>query len=713
MTPEDYRRVRDVFDRAMALPIGERRRFVDDHSPQGDPMRTELLAMVEAGDDSSFLASAVTAGVLDAVSAGDPGVPAQIGKYKILRVLGRGGMGVVYLALRNDDAFQKVVALKVIGGSLDAADAGHIERFKRERQILAGLDHPNIARILDGGNTDDGRPFYVMEYVAGSPIDEYCRRMNTDVPTRVRMMAQACDAIEYLHNNAIAHRDVKPHNILVTLDGRVKLVDFGIARVEAVSDLLGSTSSSGQPTLIMTPGYASPEQISGDRSGKSGDIYSVAVVLYQLLTGRLPYADAEGRPDLKAQLSGASPEPPSHELTNTSRRITASPELRHVSYPDLDRVVLTALQRDPLQRYSTVQLLADDLRRCLDGRPIAVRSSSWTYTAWKLVARNRPVAAVVALALIAAGVGTWLALGARMERIELQAKEAELQRFVALLDRKVLRWQEPEQKVPASEKVADVQAANQLMASDAIRALSERAPDPARVKQLVGDLRRVLERADSVSKDSRPVRREIALALRRIGDFENNAPLAPLADKQEAANSYRRAARIVVEIRSAEQPWATEQLSELSALLAGLGSPSDPAVAVAATTPETADAAPSRTAAAPRTSGPAVVTAAVPPQSAPAGATEVDHAARAEIVQRLRSVGNDAQRARRTVEQLQATLAGQGQVLRSDISTALSTADGLIEDARASLEANDLATAEDLLRQAGFHLRKVFQAVGG
>ena len=207
-------------------------------------------------------------------------------QLQIIRELGAAAW-CVYLALRNDDVFHKVVALKVIGG-IGVTDASFVQRFKQERQILAGLDHPNIARILDGGNTADGRPFYVMEYVAGSPIDEYCSRVSADVPARVRMITDVCEAVEYLHTHAIAHRDIKPNNILVTAEGRVKLVDFGVAKVETVEVLVASASSPGQPTMIMTPGYASPEQISGSPAGKSSDIYSLAVVLYQLLTGRLP-----------------------------------------------------------------------------------------------------------------------------------------------------------------------------------------------------------------------------------------------------------------------------------------------------------------------------------------------------------------------------------------------------------------------------------------
>ena len=310
MSAADFARVRSLFDQAMELPQGDRRAFLDREVPPGDPRRSELVAMVEAGDDSTFLASAFANGVLDEVRPPDAGLPSQIGHYKILRRLGKGGMGVVFLALRNDDVFHKVVALKVIGDVADSPEMDLVQRFKQERQILAGLDHPNIARILDGGNTNDGRPFYVMEYIPGSPIDEYCAQMNVDVPTRVRMMAQVCDAVDYLHANAIAHRDIKPQNILVTIDGRVKLVDFGIAKIETVRGVLGSAPRA-EPTMIMTPGYASPEQIAGDSSGKSGDVYSVAAVLYQLLTGRLPHAGSDGRPDLAARLSGTPPVPPS------------------------------------------------------------------------------------------------------------------------------------------------------------------------------------------------------------------------------------------------------------------------------------------------------------------------------------------------------------------------------------------------------------------
>jgi eukaryotic-like serine/threonine-protein kinase len=704
MTPAEFARIRELFDRAMALPPGERSQFVESNAAPG--VRSELLAMVQAGDDSQFLATAFATGLLDEIRP-VADMPSQIGHYKILRELGRGGMGVVYMALRNDDVFNKVVALKVIGAAALDAGASLVARFKQERQILAGLDHPNIARILDGGNTPDGRPFYVMEYVAGSPIDDYCTRMNVDVPTRVRMMAQACDAIEYLHKNAIAHRDVKPHNILVTIDGRVKLVDFGIAKVETVDGMLRSSSSvAGQPTMIMTPGYASPEQITGDSSGKTGDIYSLAVVLYQLLTGRLPYADTQGRPNLEAQLSGKAPEPPSKEFAKTPKPATSMTDLRKVSMPDLDRVVLTALQRDPLQRYPTVQGFSEDLRRCLDGRPIVARRASWTYAVRKLIGRNRVAAALAVVALISVGTGAWFTFSAQIERAQLQAKEEELERFVALLNVKVNRWQEPEDVVPAEEKVADVQAANRVMSSDTVRTLSERAPDPPRVKRLVASLRSVLERADELSQGQPPLRKEIALVFRQIGDFESTAPLAQLTDKQGAERSYRKAAVIAADVRSADGAWADQQLTELSTLLQGLGTTLDVAsLEVPAETPEPAPPTPAP--------APTRIATAEPTEATEPAPDPVDAEARAALTQRLRTTSIDAERARRSFETLRASLASRGQTIRTDVEASLSEADSLIEDARSLLDANDLTTAEDYLRRAGFQLRKVFQAVGG
>ena len=709
MTPEDFARIRALYDRVMELPLTSRRAFVDQQVHPDDPIRSQLLMMLEAGDDSRFL---TISGAVDRVRPPDDDLPSQIGNYKILRRLGKGGMGVVFLALRNDDVFQKVVTLKVIGDVSDSPELKLVQRFKQERQILAGLEHPNIARILDGGHMDNGQPFFVMEYIAGPPIDEYCTRLNADVAMRVRMMTQVCDAVEYLHQNAVVHRDIKPQNILVTQDGQSKLVDFGIAKVETVRGVWSSTLHGAEPTMIMTPSYASPEQINGDPSGKSGDLYSVAVVLYELLTGRLPYAVSDGRPDLAAKLSGKPPVPPSKQIARLPRSAANVPDIGRVSLQDLDHVVLTGLQRDPRRRYATAQLFGDDLRRCLDGRPITARPQTITYTARKAVSRNPLTSAVAAAAVVVALMGGWIGADAYLERVELRAKEAQLAQFVDMLAQKVAGW--PGRTVPATEKVADMRAAHDLMASDTVRTLAEHALDPPRVKQLIDELRGVLDRADAASHEEPALRREIAIVYRRIGDVESGAPLAAIADKQQAANAYRRAAVIAADLRKVDGSWANQQINELSGLLDGLGTPLEAALvqvpqveqgpAVAAPDPPPA-LQPSR--------------AALRPQHAPiqtAGIVtvpDVDPQAKADVQQRLRSTTADAERARRSFDALRNNLAARGQTVRGDVEGLLTEIERLIDESRGLLEQNDLENADEYLRRASYQLKRVFQTVGG
>jgi hypothetical protein len=621
-------------------------------------------------------------------------------------------MGVVYMALRNDDVFQKVVALKVIGDAAGLPDEHLVQRFKQERQILAELDHPNIARILDGGDTGDGHPFYVMEYVAGSRIDDYCARMNTDIATRVRMMAQVCDAVAYLHDHAIAHRDIKPHNILVALDGTVKLVDFGIAKVESVRGLLAGMPASAEPTMLMTPGYASPEQIAGDPSGKTGDIFSIAAVLYQLLTGRIPHAGADGHADLDARVAGTPPEPPSRELMKRPKTALRRHDTGRLSIRDLDQVVLTALDRDPLQRYGSVQQFGDDLRRCLEGQPVIVHPPTVAYRAGKVISRNPVLAAIAAAALLTATGGTWLAASARLERVRLEAKEQELERFVDLLAKKVEGWQAPDQPVPVAERVADIRSASEILASDTMRTLADRAADPPRVRRAMTTLGQVLDRADAAAQAQPALRKEIAVALRTMGDVESTAPVWLAADQNEAARSYRRAAEIAVNLRGDEQAWADEQIAGLSRRLTELGETLDVPVTDQAVAPPAPEAVAARapnpvTTVARRTPPPLDTALEAAPESSPE-----ELAARDAARQRLRATEINAARARRNFETLRDSLAARGQAIRSDVEGLLVGAEHSIEDARGAIDAHDVTTAEESIRRAGYQLDRVFQTVG-
>jgi predicted Ser/Thr protein kinase len=336
-------------------------------------------------------------------------------------------MGVVYLAARNDDVFRKVVALKVIGSEI--VDKEFVERFKKERQILAGLDHPNIARILDGGNTADGRPFYAMEYVSGVPIDKHCSKFGADARERVRLVTQVCHAVDYLHDQAIVHRDLKPNNILVTGQGQIKLIDFGIARVQTVDGMLGPSSTPGQPTLLLTPGYASPEQLEGAEVTKQSDLYSLASILYELLTGCLPFVDARGKLDLAAQVSGADPLSPSKLISNrdgTTKRKTTAVDRRFST--DVDEVVLTALKRDVSRRYPTVRAFGDELARALEGVPST--ESRRRGGIRHPLAPNRVAVALAALVIVVGALAAGFTVQARADRVRLDARKDAVARVV-------------------------------------------------------------------------------------------------------------------------------------------------------------------------------------------------------------------------------------------------------------------------------------------
>ena len=284
MTPERWQQVRGVFDQASSLPLDERAAYIDKVCASDPDLRHEveslLLSHHEAG--TGFLNTPA----IDLASRAEIPAPSRVGRrigaYNIVEEIGHGGMGEVYRAGRADGQYEKEVAIKLVRGGYDTASV--LERFRHERQILASLDHPNIARLLDGGTTDEGVPYLVMELIEGTPIDQYCDSHNLNVTERLRLFVQVCSAVQYAHQRLVIHRDIKPGNILVTKEGVPKLLDFGIAKI-----LDPSASSTVTVAGPLTPEYASPEQIRGEPITTATDVYSLGVVLYQLLTGRSPY----------------------------------------------------------------------------------------------------------------------------------------------------------------------------------------------------------------------------------------------------------------------------------------------------------------------------------------------------------------------------------------------------------------------------------------
>jgi tetratricopeptide (TPR) repeat protein/predicted Ser/Thr protein kinase len=337
----------------------------------------------------------------------------HIGPWQIVREIGHGGMGTVYEAHRVDDQFEKRVALKTV--ATGRTSEALLRRFRHERQILARLEHKNIATLLDGGVTEDGQPFFVMEYVEGEPIDRWCTAHDTSVRDRVQLFRQVCAAVQFAHEHLVVHRDLKPRNILVTPDGTVKLLDFGIAK------LLDPTQSGDPMTqtgaLPMTAAYASPEQRQGRVVSTASDVYSLGVVLYELLAGQRPY----GREVADLATLEQPPSLPSRATLDRRRQKSLS--------GDLDSIVLKALRPEPDRRYRSVQLLADDLGHYLSGEPVSARADTLGYRVGKVIRRNKAAVSAAALAVATLIGATVVSLGqARAARLERDRAVRESQR---------------------------------------------------------------------------------------------------------------------------------------------------------------------------------------------------------------------------------------------------------------------------------------------
>ncbi len=338
----------------------------------------------------------------------------QIGPYRILGIIGEGGMGTVYRAVRADDQYRKTVAIKVV--RLDSRSDLVLRRFRQERQILANLEHPNIARLLDGGASTSGVPFIAMEYVEGQPITVYCREQNLTIPKRLQLFRHVCDAVQYAHQMLIVHRDIKPGNILVTAEGVPKLLDFGIAKLldaETAGDSTNTQTMTG--FRMMTPDYASPEQVRGESATTTTDVYSLGAVLYEILTGERPHQlKTYDALEIARRVCEEEIRPPS---------ATGVPGLRG----DLDTILLKALQKIPARRYSSVEKFSEDLLRFLEGRPVLARPDTLFYRTSKYVRRNRVTVVAAAVAALSLGVG----LVAERRQARIASERFELVRGIA------------------------------------------------------------------------------------------------------------------------------------------------------------------------------------------------------------------------------------------------------------------------------------------
>ncbi len=409
MTPEKWKQIKSVLEEAVEVTPALRSDFLEKSCSGDDDLRREVEALLDFDDiKSDVLEQNAFFAVLP--DGNDERVKSfidrQIGNYKITGELGAGGMGAVYLAERADGAFSQQVALKLIKRGMDS-DA-ILRRFFTERQILASLKHPNIAHLIDGGTTGDNLPFFVMERVEGETITEYAERENLDLEDRLKLFREVCAAVSFAHTNLVIHRDLKPSNILVTKDGSAKLLDFGIAKL-LKSENEGDTATRN---FVFTPEYASPEQVKGEKLTTATDVYSLGVILYELLTGNRPYkTESKNISEIIRAVCETQPERPSSvvsrprqiekgDTNQNKQRTNDHGQLTKSLRGDLDNIILKALRKEQTRRYSSVEQFSEDIRRHLEGLPVTASRDTWKYRASKFVQRNRIGVAAIGLILL-------------------------------------------------------------------------------------------------------------------------------------------------------------------------------------------------------------------------------------------------------------------------------------------------------------------------
>ncbi len=410
MDPAPWKKVEEIFDAALQHPRAARAEVVAAACGGDEGLCQEVLSLLESADTAEdyFTDLASRTGVAPAAEVdGNRLIGRTVGRYRLVRVLGGGGMGIVFLAERDDQQFEKEVALKLL--RLGVGSGEGLQRFLRERQILARLEHPGIARLLDGGVTDDGTPYYVMEYVEGLPIDRFCDAHRLTVDARLDLFLRVCEAVEHAHRHLVVHRDLKPGNILVDADGRVKLLDFGIARVLDEVDSATGTKLSGL-ARPMTLAWASPEQVRGEPITTASDVHALGLLLYALLTGFHAYRrEFTSSSDAERVICQEEPTQPSGRLAEAGddeqRRIgdargASLLGLRSVLAGDLDAIVMMALRKEPERRYASVSHLEDDVRRFRQGLPVQAHRDSLRYRVSRFVRRNRLAVGAAASILI-------------------------------------------------------------------------------------------------------------------------------------------------------------------------------------------------------------------------------------------------------------------------------------------------------------------------
>lgn len=546
MTPEHWQRIKSALDVAIGLDGQPRRTYLDRIATEDPDMHQELQSLLAANDQASadFLdRPAVAALPLEQSAVRDPLLGRRLGPYEIVEEIGTGGMGEVYRAYRADDSYRQEVAIKLVR----AGQGSHfvLSRLRNERQILANLEHPNITRLLDGGTTQEGVPYLVMELIDGEPIDRYCTHHQLDTHQRLTLFIEVCAAVSYAHQHLVIHRDLKPSNILVTAQGTAKLLDFGIAKILEAGVLASPASATASVMRLFTPAYASPEQLAGGAITTASDVYSLGVVLYELLTGCAPRALAAlGNTPRESALDAAAPVAEREKLTSDAR-------LAHQRLPaDLRNIIVMATRPQPQRRYVSVEQLATDITHYLNHLPVIARQDTFGYRVTTFVARH--TTAVIASALVAVALLASLAITLNEARLAQRERDRSERRFNDAR-----------------------QLANSLMGE--IYASIKDLPGATPARQLL--VSKALQYLDGLSHDAVGVadlERELATAYSLVGDVQGNAFYANLGEPRAALDSERKALAIRQRLVAANpaDPTLTRELSgsynQIGSTLTGL-----------------------------------------------------------------------------------------------------------------------------------------------
>jgi eukaryotic-like serine/threonine-protein kinase len=523
METQRWRQIEDLFHSALECDADRRAAYLDSACSGDASLRYEvesLLVSYEKGDFTERPAFDEGIRLLEERAVGAL-IGQQIGPYKVIRKIGQGGMGAVYLASRADEAFHKEVAIKVIKRGLDTDEV--ILRFRSERQILANLNHANITTLLDGGTTEEGLPYFVMEYIQGEPIDKYCDAHKLSILDRLKLFQSVCAAVHYAHQNLVVHRDLKAGNILVTAEGVPRLLDFGIAK------LLTAAAAVTDPTVTvarrMTPESASPEQVRGEAITTASDVYSLGVLLYKLLTGHNPYRLTNRSPEeLEQAICTQVPEKPSAAIGRvgespggavvTAQSVSETREgnpdkLRRRLHGDLDNVVLMALRKEPQRRYASVLQFSEDIRNHIEGNPVSARRDTSGYRAAKFVGRHKTGVAATALLILSLSAGVaatlWQARVAVSEGQRARLESAKAQRINTFLQ-DMLSFSSPAYLSTNAHKDPDAKV-SEVVEAAAKRAESELADQPevlAEMQRTIGQVYYAQGRYDQAELILRP-----------------------------------------------------------------------------------------------------------------------------------------------------------------------------------------------------------------